>query len=117
MIHRDLKLENVLFETKFRGRIKVVDFGISGLCQGNVREKNEAATLKYMTPEMLSQRDSFAGPAMDIWAIGVMTYCMLFNKVPFDGNSKEEIKDKIMNMPYKVPRYELITPECKLFLD
>ena len=35
VIHRDLKLENVLFENKDRKRIKVVDFGISGMCKGN----------------------------------------------------------------------------------
>ena len=30
IIHRDLKLENVLFDTKLRTRIKIVDFGIAG---------------------------------------------------------------------------------------
>jgi serine/threonine protein kinase len=53
VIHRDLKLENVLFETKARTRIKVVDFGISGMCKGNVAEKNDAGTLRYMAPETL----------------------------------------------------------------
>lgn len=53
VIHRDLKLENVLFETKAKTRIKVVDFGISGMCKGNVAEKNDAGTLRYMAPETL----------------------------------------------------------------
>lgn len=35
IIHRDLKLENVLFDSKARSRIKIVDFGISGRCKGN----------------------------------------------------------------------------------
>jgi serine/threonine protein kinase len=30
VIHRDLKLENILFSDKSRNRIKIVDFGISG---------------------------------------------------------------------------------------
>ena len=53
IIHRDLKLENVLFESKAKSRIKVVDFGISGMCKGNVHEKNDAGTLRYMPPEVL----------------------------------------------------------------
>lgn len=36
VIHRDLKLENVLFESKAKDRIKVVDFGISGICRANL---------------------------------------------------------------------------------
>lgn len=31
VVHRDLKLENVLFDSESRNRIKVVDFGIAGL--------------------------------------------------------------------------------------
>lgn len=97
VIHRDLKLENVLFETQARTKIKVVDFGISGLVIGGEAEKNNAATLKYMTPEMISTSGSTANPAMDVWAIGIMLYSCLFNRVPFNGNTKEEIKNKICN--------------------
>jgi len=43
----------VLFESKIRTRIKVVDFGISGMCKGNQAEKNDAGTLRYMSPEMI----------------------------------------------------------------
>lgn len=31
VIHRDLKLENVLFDSPSRQKIKVVDFGIAGI--------------------------------------------------------------------------------------
>jgi hypothetical protein len=36
-----------------KNKIKVVDFGIAGLCTGGEADKNTAATLKYMTPEMI----------------------------------------------------------------
>jgi serine/threonine protein kinase len=45
-----------------------------------------------MTPEMILQQNSVASPAMDVWAIGIMTYGMLFNQLPFSGDSKETIK-------------------------
>ena len=53
IIHRDLKLENILFETKAKSRIKIVDFGISGMCKPNNHDKNDAGTLRYMAPEVL----------------------------------------------------------------
>lgn len=34
VIHRDLKLENVLFSTTAHRKVKVVDFGIAGICKG-----------------------------------------------------------------------------------
>ena len=33
VIHRDLKLENVLFSTTAHRKVKVVDFGIAGMCK------------------------------------------------------------------------------------
>lgn len=33
VIHRDLKLENILFWDSKQTRIKVVDFGIAGVCR------------------------------------------------------------------------------------
>lgn len=87
-----MKLENVLFDSEARNRIKIVDFGIAGLVTSVSAEKNIAATLKYMTPEMILQQNSVASPAMDVWAIGIMTYCMLFNRLPFSGATKEIIK-------------------------
>jgi serine/threonine protein kinase len=35
IVHRDLKMENVLFKDKNSLHIKVVDFGIAGVCKEN----------------------------------------------------------------------------------
>jgi serine/threonine protein kinase len=50
-----------------------------------------------MAPEVLNGSDIKAAPAIDIWAIGVMLYCMLFYKFPFNGETGEIIKDRIIN--------------------
>lgn len=112
VIHRDLKLENVLFDSPDRNRIKVVDFGIAGIVTSSQSDKNTAATLKYMTPEMIAQTTSVASPAMDVWAIGIMTFCMLFNRLPFSSPNKDEIKNMILKEPYRLSKSKLVTPAC-----
>lgn len=103
IIHRDLKLENVLFETKARARIKIVDFGISGVCKNTFKERNDAGTLKYMPPELLQNTYTVANPAIDVWALGVMLYVMIFQKFPFEGSTPDEIKHKIINKDFSIP--------------
>lgn len=109
-----MKLENVLFESKAKSRIKVVDFGISGMCKGNIHEKNDAGTLRYMAPEVLQSAYTTANPAIDIWAVGVMMYCMVFDKFPFNGETSAIIKEKIINGNYRIPRGTPVTEE---FID
>jgi len=65
-----------------------------------------------MTPEMIINKGSVASPAMDVWAIGIMLFCMIFNKYPFSGGNKDEIKAKITSSPYVLPKTKLLTKEC-----
>lgn len=53
VVHRDLKLENVLFKNTSKDDyfVKVVDFGIAGVGQ----EKVDSGTLAYMAPECLDR--------------------------------------------------------------
>ncbi len=94
----------------------MVDFGIAGLCHVNESDKNEAATLKYMTPEMIINKGSVASPPMDVWAIGIMMFCMIFNKFPFSGTTRDEIKAKITGATHVLPKTKLITKECQDFI-
>ena len=53
IVHRDLKLENVLFKTQGEMQIKVVDFGIAGVCDAQKKDKVDAGSIAYMPPEVL----------------------------------------------------------------
>lgn len=55
IIHRDLKLENVLLENKQELIVKVADFGISGLAD-TFNPDVDVGTLRYMAPEVLSRK-------------------------------------------------------------
>jgi len=49
IVHKDLKLENILLTDEKELSIKIIDFGISGL----VDESSNAGTLKYLAPEVV----------------------------------------------------------------
>ena len=67
VVHRDLKLENILFSSNSRNQIKIVDFGIAGIFgPNNHGERSDAGSLLYLAPEVLSGENNRANPALDI---------------------------------------------------
>lgn len=102
LVHRDLKLENILFASESKTQIKIVDFGIAGMFgPNNNGERSDAGSLLYLAPEILSGENNRANPALDIWSIGCILYYLLVGKHPFDGESREEVLGKIQGCKYK----------------
>ena len=102
IIHRDLKLENILFADNSRFRIKIVDFGIAGVNRlGAVSEKSTAGSLRYLAPEVLTGKNKEATPELDIWSMGCIIYAMLTSHYPFNGDSHKEFMAKISQNAYK----------------
>lgn len=54
LIHRDLKLENILLTSKHEKQIKIIDFGIATVALDFVMDKIDIGSLSYMAPEVLS---------------------------------------------------------------
>ena len=102
VVHRDLKLENILFSTDSRIQIKIVDFGIAGIFgPNNHGERSDAGSLLYLAPEILSGENNRANPALDIWSLGCILYVLLTNEHPFEGETREETVKKIQSGRYK----------------
>lgn len=112
VVHRDLKLENVMFKHKDDEDlfVKVIDFGIAGM---SAQDKVDAGTLSYMAPECLERVAATSSPAIDVWAIGVMYYAMIFGTLPFSANDEKTLVKSIKNDAVKFPRNAPITPEGK----
>ncbi|CAD8127504.1 unnamed protein product [Paramecium sonneborni] len=100
LIHRDLKLENIMFANKNDTLIKIVDFGIAGMAVNSNMDKLNIGTIRYMAPETLQGNNSKIGPHIDVWAMGVILFHLIFGKYPFEGDSNFDIIQNITNNNY-----------------
>lgn len=109
IVHRDLKPQNLFKVTTPGGRdlIKVLDFGVSKLHQGDgaTRTANGAiiGTPAFMSPEqMVSSKD--VDRRSDIWAMGVIMYQLATGCLPFAGDDVFAIGLRIVNDAPVPPR-------------
>ncbi|CAG9328346.1 unnamed protein product [Blepharisma stoltei] len=101
VVHRDLKLENILFATEEKEQIKIVDFGISGMfALGGEGDASDAGSLLYIAPEVLSGKDNRTNPALDIWSLGCIFYSLLTKNLPFSGETQREVINRILTCQY-----------------
>ena len=97
IIHRDLKPSNILFLDKEKTHIVIIDFGISGISNGNQKEEIKAGTIKFMPPEMVNGTEFSSVTKFDMWSLGVILYRMIEGVYPFDGKNTKEIRRNIIN--------------------
>ena len=105
VVHRDLKLENILFLNKNENsEIKIIDFGVSTILEKKEnkikRLNSKIGTVYYMSPEIL--KGSYT-ELCDIWACGVILYIMVFGFPPFNGNNDKEIYESIKKGKIEFP--------------
>ncbi|CAK9439421.1 uncharacterized protein LODBEIA_P35500 [Lodderomyces beijingensis] len=99
IIHRDIKAENIFFQSMQSNTLLLGDFGLAKVLQEKEKLYDVSGTLSYMAPEMFDREVGYSFP-IDVWAIGVCLYFMLEGYLPFDCDSDEETKDAIINKKY-----------------
>ena len=96
IVHRDIKPENIMFEEKEvkASGLKLVDFGFATVLKyGTIQVNMKLGTPYYIAPEILNKKAyNFK---CDIWSCGVVLYCMLAGRPPYNGESAAEIMCKI----------------------
>ena len=85
IVHRDIKPENILL-TKNKSKIKLVDFGLSNSYKYGTLLQTACGSPCYAPPEMISGKE-YQPLYSDLWSCGVVLYCMLVGKLPFDDDS------------------------------
>jgi len=113
IIHRDLKLGNLLIDKNLQ--IKLADFGLAIKLQTeNEKRTTICGTPNYIAPEVLSGSHSFE---VDVWSIGCLTYTLLIGKPPFETGKLKDTYDRIMKQVYSFPSSVTLTSQAKRFIN
>jgi eukaryotic-like serine/threonine-protein kinase len=108
VVHRDVKPGNLL-----RGEddvVKLADFGIAKAMsdESSITQVGSVlGTAAYLAPEQAAGEQ--AGPAADLYALGVVTYQLLSGRLPYEAQSLTELALKQQrDMP---PRLDDLNPD------
>jgi len=119
LIHRDLKPGNVVIGQA--GEVKLSDFGVSRVLEGDAKGQTFVGTVGYMSPERL-QGDKYTYKA-DIWSLGIIAVECALGQHPYMPNSGGqapplfEIMQRVVNEPVPIPAQSGLSPMCERFID
>lgn len=108
IVHRDLKLENVLLDE--RCNVKLGDFGFTREYEANKLMDTFCGTTGYAAPEMLAAK-RYTGEQVDIWSLGIILYALLCGALPFDDDDETIMKSKILKGEFEIP--DVLSPEAQ----
>lgn len=102
IVHRDLKLDNILLTGTDTGdirdlRVKLIDFGMSKhTTKGNkkINLSSFCGTIDFIAPEIFEGIDY--DERCDYWSIGVIAFFLLSGTPPFQGKNEDIVKNKIL---------------------
>ena len=97
ILHRDIKPENLVFDQN--GYLRITDFGIAKHYVVN-NKKDTSGTVGYLAPEVLCNvNHNFS---IDYYAVGIITYELMYGHRPYLGKNKHEVKQLILTKQAKI---------------
>ncbi|ORC92268.1 protein kinase domain [Trypanosoma theileri] len=100
VFHRDIKPENILIDGN--GNTYLADFGVCAISSG-MGVAGVEGTPAFMAPEVCSGKLEVVGELVDVWALGVTLYQLMYGFLPFRAFTQLDLTRKIVNCPVVFP--------------
>uniref|UniRef100_A0A182QIZ1 Serine/threonine-protein kinase 40 n=1 Tax=Anopheles farauti TaxID=69004 RepID=A0A182QIZ1_9DIPT len=112
IIHRDLKLNNIVLDRR-TGRVVLTNFFLGKhLINDQECLFDQRGSPAYISPDVLGGKP-YRGKPSDMWALGVILYTIVFGKFPFLDTTPTALFRKIREADYTIPSGFNITQETK----
>lgn len=109
IIHGDLKPENILLTST--GVVKLSDFGCSRVfVTGNEYFDRFRGTPAFLAPEIMQRQTHYRGRPVDVYAMGVCLYALVFGSIPFSATNLYNLFQKVQEEPVRFPATPVVTP-------
>ena len=138
IIHRDLKLKNILYTSNIKTTelldrglnlsdefnensiqikkdditIKLTDFGFSKVLDEDITS-TKLGTPATMAPEIMMNVNKGYTNKVDLWSIGVISYQLLFKRLPFTGYNEQDLLNNIKTKSLSFPSTKKLSDQCK----
>jgi len=125
LLHRDLKVENILISADRAGQkmFKLCDFGSAAVprpaatnaAEGRLIEDDvqKHTTMQYRSPEMVDvYRKQPIDEKSDIWALGVLLYKLCYYTTPFEAQGQMAI----LTASFKFPPFPQFSDRLKMLI-
>ena len=101
--HRDIKPDNIIIGLD--GEPRILDYGLA-LHENSQKDKSgeRAGTTAFMSPEQVRGQSENLDGRTDIWSLGVILYLVVAKRLPFQGETKKDIRTDILGKPVRPPR-------------
>ena len=101
VIHRDIKLENIMIMDRQDDRflhVKLIDFGTARIFSEEKHiQKGFVGSSYYIAPEVIKEKYD---ESCDVWSIGVVMYIILTGVPPFNGKDEDSILNQVSSGKY-----------------
>ncbi|KAL7711601.1 non-specific serine/threonine protein kinase [Entamoeba marina] len=112
--HEDIKLEEYIENPNDISCIKLTDFGLSIELEESTLLTEQVGTSYYMSPELY--RKLPYGKKVDMWAIGIVCFALLFGKFPFEGEGKDLVAN-ILRGKFTIPTQPNLSRDCSEIVE
>lgn len=118
VLHRDVKLGNVMLVGEHGDQVVLTDFGIAVIDGASVLTATGQlpGAPEYIAPERILGEEAL--PAADVWSVGIMLYKMVVGQTPFHrGDVQATLGAALTREPDPDPRVGRLAPVIKGLLS